>query len=119
MLSSSEDSFFTLRLFLEVQPFLGLLFVNKPAMVPKTPCFRLPSFSLYFVTGEPFGSAGCSAILITLISDRRFVLVFRFFVSCGLANRSFSTTSKGPWSSLLESPSAEGGGGGSALVGIV
>ena len=81
MLSSSEDSPFGFRFALEVQLFLGLVFVNRPAMVPKTPCFRLPSLSLYFITGEPFGSTGCSAILIMLISDRRFDLVFRFFGS--------------------------------------
>ena len=96
-LSSSEDSPFTFRSVLDVQFFFGLLFANKPAMVPKTPCFRCPSFSpLCFVTGEPFGSASFSAICIVLTSDRRFDLVLRFFGSCEFANRSFSTTSKGP-----------------------
>ena len=117
-LPSSEDSSFKFRFVLDAQLFLGLLFVNRPAMVPKTPCFRLAS-SLRFVTGEPFGSAGFSAILIVLTLDRRFDLVPRFFDSRKFANRSFSTTSKGPWSSLLESPSTGGRGGASVPVGIV
>ena len=118
-LSSSEDSSFKFRSVLGAELFLGLVFVNKPAMVPKTPCFRFTSFSLRFITGEPFGSTGFSAILIVLILDRRFDLVSRFFDSRKFANRSFSTTSKGPWSSLLESSSAEGRGGASVPVGIV
>lgn len=103
MLSSSESPL-KFRSVLDAQPFLGLLFVNKPAIVPRTPCFRFPSLSvLCFVTGEPFGSAGFSAILIVPTSGGRFDLVFRFFGSRVFVNRSFSTTAKGPWSSLLES----------------
>ena len=97
MLSSSEDSPFKCRSVLDVQLFLGLVFANKPAMVPRTECFRFPSFSpLYFVTGEPFGSADFSAILIAPTSGRRFDLVFRIFGSRKFVNRSFSTTSKVP-----------------------
>lgn len=96
-LSSSEDSPFKFRSALDVQFFFGLLFVNKPAIVPNTPCFLFPSFShLCFVTGEPFGSAGFSPILIVLTSGRRVDLVFRSFGSREFANRSFSITSRGP-----------------------
>lgn len=120
MLPSSDESLLKFRFVLDAQPFLGLLFVNKPAIVPRTPCFRFPSLSgLCFVTGEPFGSAGFSVILIVLTSGRRFGLVFRFFGSSVGVNRSFSTTAKGPWSSLLESSSAGGWEGASVPVGIV
>jgi hypothetical protein len=119
-LSSSEESSFKFRPVLDVQPFLGLLLVNKPAMVPKTLCFRLPSFAgLYFVTGEPFGSGGFSPILIVLTSGRRFGLVFRFVGSGTFVNRSFSTTSTVLWSSLLESSWAWGLWGSSVPDGIV
>ena len=94
-LPSSEDSFFKFRFVFGTKLFLGLLFVNKPAIVPKTPCFRFVS-SLCFTAGEPFGSAGFSAILIVLTLDRRFDLVPRFLDSRKFVNRSFSTISKGP-----------------------
>ena len=93
--------------------------MNKPAIVPNTPCFRLLSFSpLCFVTGEPFGSAGFPAILTVLASDRRFDLVLRLLDTCEFESRSFSTTSKGPCSSLLEPSSTEDKGGASVPVGI-